>query len=155
EPRCSDTVSLEVELSRVGYLYLVAFNADGKEQLLWPADRRDPREGDPRATPVKLRRLSYPPPNPQTGQPRGQPLHDNPNAGLQAVAVLVSGQPLPPYADYQKVRGAARWRQLDAGKGVWLADPKGVYEARRGIGVVRGKSIDLPGVPPFLGLARG
>ena len=31
-------VTIRVELSEPGYFYLIAFNADGKEQLLWPAD---------------------------------------------------------------------------------------------------------------------
>jgi serine/threonine protein kinase len=154
EPRFGDLAVVEVELSRQAYLYLVALNTDGKEQLLWPADRRDPSQGDPRAAPDRLQRLTYPPPNPETGRPCGVPLDDNVMGGLQAFAVLVSASPLPAYGDYVKARGAAGWRQWPGGKGVWLGDRKGVYEARRGLGVVRGKAVELPGVPPLMSLAR-
>jgi hypothetical protein len=154
EPRVDDLVMIEVELAREGWFYLVAFNTDGKEQLLWPADPRDPREGDPRTPPPRRKRLSYPLPNPQTGAPRGLPLNDNADGGLQAYAVLVSASPLPAYREYEKVRGRVGWGKLPGGKGVWLGDTTGVYEARRGLGVVRGKAVDLPGVPPLTALAR-
>jgi serine/threonine protein kinase len=153
-PRFNDLVTLEVELSGEGYLYLVAFNADGKEQLLWPADKRDPREGDRATTPPRVKHLHYPLPNPQSGKPTGLPLNDEPAGGLQAFTVLASAAPLPAYRDYEQVRGQAPWRKLPGGKGVWLGDRHGVYAASRGLGVIRGKPVDLPGVPPLMQLAR-
>jgi hypothetical protein len=155
EPRFGDLVTVDVELSAPGYLYLVAFNPDGKEQLLAPpAEEDDEDGGGSRTPPPQLKRLTYPFRNPQTGKPLALPLDDEPAGGLQALAVLVSGRLLPAYQDYLKARGPVGWGKMPGGKGVWLGDTKGVYQARRGLGVLRGKPVDLPGVPPLMRLAR-
>jgi hypothetical protein len=56
-------------------------------------------------------------------------------------------------ASLRRIRASARPVGLGQAaqpsrKGVWLADAGGTFAARRGLGVVRGKAVDLPGTPP-------
>jgi hypothetical protein len=141
--RFDDAVRLEVRLSARVRLYLVAFNPDGTEQLLWPALARDPGKGDPHTQPARVQRLVY---------PLGGDwfyLNDEPRGGLQALAVVASRQPLPPYAEWRARRGAAPWQRLPAGEGVWLADVEGTYLVQPGLEPLRG------GVKPRLEPFRG
>src|SRR5438094_4977511 len=41
--RHSDEVKLTMELSEPGHFYLIGFNFDGQEQLLWPGEKEAPR----------------------------------------------------------------------------------------------------------------
>jgi hypothetical protein len=154
ELRFGDSVNVDVKLSRPAYLYLVALNADGKEQLLWPMSSFPPKGGDPWTVPQVVKYLHYPPVHPRTGNSMGLTMNDETAGGLQAIALLVSASPLPPYADYQSMRGQVGWKKQLRNKGVWLADTEGVYPVRRGVGVVRGEQGKLPDVPPLLAFAR-
>jgi tRNA A-37 threonylcarbamoyl transferase component Bud32 len=147
ETKFDDGIRLEVELTKPEYLYLAAFNPDGKEQLLWPWDRADPRRGDVTARPGPVRRVVY---------PAGGDwlyLNDNKEGGLQALAVLASARPLPAYAKWVKVRGPAGWRKHPAGRGVWLADGEGLYPALEGRALLRDVR-PPPGAPPLRALER-
>jgi hypothetical protein len=136
EPRFDDAVQIEVALAEAGYLYLLALNPSGKEQLLWPEDMRQ--------APAKVRELSWPP-RQATGEEGGYYLNDEPGGGLQALAVVASSEPLPAYEDWQKKRGRLSWQKLPGGKGVWLADANGVHPGRPGVGIERGEVKGLPG----------
>jgi serine/threonine protein kinase len=142
-----DAVTLTVELSVPGYFYLIGFNFDGREQLLWPVDEN----GDPsdRIAPPKRERLRYP-----SGERRLY-LDDEARSGLQAYVVAASSRPLPPYGEWKRGRGEASWRALPAGKTVWEADARGTYEVVKGLGADRGSIREAPGVPPLSGLCRG
>jgi hypothetical protein len=154
ELRFGDSVRMDVKLSRPGYLYLVAFNADGKEQLLWPAGVSPPHGGDPWTIPPLMKYLHFPPNNPRTGNMMGLTLNDEKAGGLQAIALMVSAAPLPPYADYQAARGRVKWEKQKQTKGVWLADTESVYQARRGVGIVRGKPVNRSDTAHLLRFAR-
>jgi hypothetical protein len=136
-----DAVTLTVKLSAPGYFYLIGFNFDGKEQLLWPVDDR----GKPsdRIAPPKRARLHYP-----AGEIRIS-LDDEAESGLQAYVVAASSRPLPPYAEWRAGRGEVRWRALPAGKAVWEADAQETYEVVKGLGADRGTLRVAPGVPPL------
>lgn len=149
--RVGDAVTLTVELSAPGYLYLVGYNFDGREQLLWPVDG----DGRPSAAvaPPRLDRLRYP-----VGQ--GQlKLDDATEGGLQAYLVAASSRPLPPFAQWRRDRDDPDWEPLPAGKMVWVADPAGVYPVVPGLGPERGQRSrgslrPAAGVPPLSRLCR-
>jgi tRNA A-37 threonylcarbamoyl transferase component Bud32 len=152
--RFGDSVAVDVKLSRPAYLYLVAFNADGEEQLLWPTNAFGSKGGDPLTIPPLVKYLRFPTINPQTGNLRGLTLDDEKAGGLQAIALLTSAVALPPYADYQAARGKVNWKKHPGGKGVWLADTEGVHPVRAGAGVVRGEAVKPPDAPPLVEFAR-
>jgi serine/threonine protein kinase len=148
QTRFNDTIRLKVELAAPGYLYLVAFNPNGKEQLLWPLDPADPARGDESAAPRRVKRVVY---------PAGGDwfyLNDDRTGGLQALAVLASARPLPAYARWKKARGRSGWRKYPPGNGVWLADGEGLYRAIKGVGILRGDALPPPGAPPLRALER-
>jgi serine/threonine protein kinase len=142
-----DGVRVEASLSAPGHAYLVALNADGKEQLLWPVnDRGAPDES---AVPPRLEKFAFPP------QPSGLfYLDDDPAGGLQVLAVLASRRPLPSYAEWKQQRGALPWRKQKAGAGVWVADLKGTYPRAKGQLEDRGSVGERPGMPPLGPLGR-
>ncbi len=124
----NDPVRLRVELSQPAYLYLLAFNADGVEQLLWPEQTQTP--------PPQLQDLDFP-----TERGDGWVLNDEPMGGMQAFAVVVSSDPLPAYADWKDRRPTVPWRRIETagvkdlvwkGNGQWLDEvsPGGVRDAR-------------------------
>jgi serine/threonine protein kinase len=153
EARFDDPVKISVELTAPAYAYLLAFNADGTEQLLWPVG--PDRKPDEAVVPPLQERLEYP----------ARPgkhffLDDDPGGGLQVFVVVVSSEPLPSYAEWKKVRGAAAWQKLPAGQGVWSSDGHGVYPVIKGQ-VMRGSEGDLPRrqrdlskAPPLVELCR-
>jgi hypothetical protein len=141
-----DVVTLSLELSEPGCFYLIAFNFDGKEQLLWPADGKD--KPDAGRKPPRLERLRYP----QGGGGLG--LEDSEKGGLQAYVVAASRRLLPAYQVWRQGLGALGWKALPAGKTVWQADPEGTYAWVPGVGLDRGVLKALPGVPPLGALCR-
>jgi serine/threonine protein kinase len=136
EPRFDDFVQVEVALSAPGYLYLLALNPNGKEQLLWPEDGRQ--------APAKVRELTWPPRR-ASSEEGGYCLNDEKGGGLQALAVVVAQEPLPAYEAWRGGRGPGAWQKMPGGKGVWLVDEKGVHPGRAGVGIVRGEVKALPG----------
>jgi hypothetical protein len=138
--RFGDQVTITVELSSPGYFYLVALNADGKEQLLWPTDDRN--EPLVATAPAKRKRLVF---------PRGGKqftLNDERRGGMQAFLVLASRQPLPAYEKWTQA-GRIAWGRREPGAAVWQADDRGVYELGAGQGAVRGSVEPLRGAPPL------
>ena len=142
-----DLVTLTVELSDEACFYVIGFNFDGKEQLLWPLDK----QGEPSelVAPPRLQRLRYPP-----GE-TGITLDDPAPGGLQVYAVAASRQPLPSYAKWKEQRKKVSWKSLPAGKMVWEADCTGTYAMVLGQLTDRGSIKERAGVPPLSGLCRG
>jgi hypothetical protein len=106
--RFGDLVQVKAVLSEPAYFFLLAFNPDGKEQLCWPADSRQP--------PEPLDRLTYP-------LEAGSffPLKDG--VGLQAFVLLASRQPLPAYDDWKAQRPVPGWQTFPSKAGlVWRGD---------------------------------
>ena len=147
--RWGDTVTLTVELPEGGYFYVIAFNFDGQEQLLWPVDEQG-RPSDQLAPP-RQQELRYP-----AGEKRVY-LDDKAKSGLQVYLVAASRRPLPPYAKWRSQRQGVSWRVLPAGETVWEADARGTYAVAKGLGADRGSrgSIkEAAGVPRLSGLCR-
>jgi serine/threonine protein kinase len=103
-----DLVQLQAELSEPVYCFLLAFNPDGKEQLCWPADPRQP--------PERLDRLNYP--------AEGDSFFSlTDGVGLQAFVLLASRQPLPAYDDWKAQRPVLVWQTVPPKAGVvWRGD---------------------------------
>lgn len=144
--RHGDAVTLTVELSAEAYCYVIGFNFDGKEQLLWPMD--DHGKPSDEVAPPRLDRLHLP-----TG---GNHLYlDDPApSGLQAYVVAASSQPLPPYAQWRAGRQGLPWKPLPPVQTVWQADAAGAYAVVPGQGADRGTIREAAGVPPLSGLCR-
>ncbi len=116
--RYQDYVSVTVELSEPAYFYLIEFNFEGRQQLIWPADAEG--EGAPSAAPAKRARVRCP-----TGEYLLQLEEARARSGLQVYAVAASRRPLPAYARWRRQRGEAPWTRHPPGRTVWLADPGG------------------------------
>jgi hypothetical protein len=145
----NDAVQIQVDLSAPGYAYLLGFNPDGTEQLLWPVgiDKRS----NPRVAPPLVTRLVYP-----ARSGKWLFLNDEPKGGLQAFVVVASRRPLPSYQEWLRRRGKAAWRRLPPGKGVWAGDPEGTYALKvvMAVGRVRAQEAALPDAPPLDALCR-
>jgi hypothetical protein len=96
-----DDLRVSARFSTRAYCYLIAFNADGKEQLCYPANR------DVSPTPVE--ELTYP-------EKANNYFSLNDGVGFQVFVLAASRQPLPPYSrwraevPWQSVRGDGVWR---------------------------------------------
>jgi tRNA A-37 threonylcarbamoyl transferase component Bud32 len=134
----NDLVQLHVELSRPAPLYLLAFYANGKQELLWPEKEEQ--------TPRPLPRLDYP-----TEEDGAIPLNDEPRGGVQAFVLVVGKGSLPAYASWRKNQSALTWQRIPVagqeelvwrGNGQWLDElfPGGVRakkETLAGVGSLR------------------
>jgi hypothetical protein len=142
--RHGDAVTLTVELSSEAYFYVIAFNFDGTEKLLWPVD--DQGEPSDQVAPPRHKRLHHP-----AGTNRVY-LDDPANTGLQVYVVAASRKPLPPYATWRAKRQGIQWKQLPPGKTVWEADNAGAYAVVPVVGADRGSIREAAGAPPLAGL---
>jgi hypothetical protein len=137
--RFNDQVQVSAALSKPAYCYLLAFNADGTEQLCLPED--------PNVPPPFRQRLEFPP-----GADRAFTLNDG--VGVQAFVLVASRQPLPAYAAWKEGRPKLTWPVLrPVPEVVWRGDGQRVYPVTPG-GEQRGDVTALRGVPPLEGLCR-
>jgi hypothetical protein len=106
-----DDVTIDAELSEPAYCFLIAFRADGQDEVFVP--------DNPEARPGKTRNPSYPP---ESKPDLVYRLAEG--SGLCAFAVVVSRTPLPPYRDWKARRGSPPWQKgLSAAPGVvWWYD---------------------------------
>src|SRR5262249_12201010 len=93
--RLDDDVRIDVKLSRPAYCYLIAFNPNGDEQLVYPPDVA--------AAPPRVEFFRYP-----AVETRFFPLTDG--AGVQAFVLLTSPEPLPAYQEWKARTGSAPWQ---------------------------------------------
>jgi tRNA A-37 threonylcarbamoyl transferase component Bud32 len=149
EAKFGDQVRIEVTFAEPAFAYLIAFNADGEEQLLWPVGE-DLQPNDSVAPPLKADFIH------PARKGKVWNLDDDEGGGLQAFTVVASVEPLPSFAAWKKKRGAAKWKKLPPGEGVWDGDPEGVTRRPVGMGrpMVRGKEVDEPNRPPLDELCR-
>jgi tRNA A-37 threonylcarbamoyl transferase component Bud32 len=106
--RFGDLVHVEAEFAEPVYFFLLAFNPDGKEQLCWPANPRQP--------PERRDRLEYP-----EEADMHFPLTDG--EGLQAFVLVASRHPLPAYEAWKAQRPVPVWQKRRAKAGaVWRGD---------------------------------
>lgn len=150
--RYLDKLIIEVELSQPAYCYLIAFNFDGKEQLLLPCDLNDNGlPGDLQRKPEKQAALRYPP---LVEPAQGFELSDDEKGGLQAFVVVASRQPLPPYAEWRKTRGNLPWTRLPGGDRVWVSEGDKLEPLTPIVSKQRGRVVPLIGEPPLVELVR-
>jgi serine/threonine protein kinase len=138
----NDALRISARLTAPGYCYLVAFNADGSEQLLYPEDPQEsevlyPRDRNARAMtmrPAKGSDVSYP------KDAYFEPEHD----GLQAIVLIASTQPLPPYAEWRPSLGTSPWKATaNSEPSRWELEGQDYVELPRD----RGKRVERGGAP--------
>jgi serine/threonine protein kinase len=114
-------VGVDVSLSEPAYVYLIAFNpADKPEDREQPVPRKAAADEPKKRDHLPLARLFV-----------------NDGEGLQALAVVASRRPLPPYTEWLQRRPWLRWKRAPATSGVvWRADGKRV-DAIHGPRIVR------------------
>jgi serine/threonine protein kinase len=152
EARFNDGVVVHVDFSRPAYCYLIAFNSDGKEQLLWPC-AGPKHQGDPKQAPNRCSSLRYPP-HRATGEPSTAKvlrLDDDRLGGMQAFLVVASRGPFPEYQEWADRRKAPPWGKIPAAPGVWWCDGVTLGPVRDGTRK-RGTVSELKGQPPLLEL---
>jgi tRNA A-37 threonylcarbamoyl transferase component Bud32 len=104
-----DSVEVKARLSRPAYAYLIAFRADGVDEVCFPTqeDRPPPLTDEPGYPLTKERKSNY-------GLEEG--------AGMHVFALVVSRQPLPAYRVWRAQRGAPPWQQSAPPVGVVWRD---------------------------------
>jgi hypothetical protein len=108
--REKDTLRIAVKLSEPAYCYLVAFNTNGEEELLYPASLTK--------RPTLGKEVAYP-------ETVNGDFQFNEGTGLQAIAVVASRDPLPSYQAMKKQgQGAVLWEKMspDLAWGMWWSD---------------------------------
>jgi serine/threonine protein kinase len=107
--RLDDSVTVEAELSRPAYAFVIAFRPDGTEELCFPE-----REDEP---PPLTDRPRYP------FKSRGVNYGLNEGEGLQVFAVAASASPLPSFNDWRGKAPKSPWGREAAPPGVvWFDD---------------------------------
>jgi serine/threonine protein kinase len=126
--RFEDRVRLMIKLDAPLYCYVLAYRADGKEELLWPCDGSDEKcPGLPNVAPLQVSEI---PRLPLGG--KEYCLDEEPRGGLQVYVLAASRRPLPSYADWVKQRRPVGWQRQVGITGVWRADAAGTYAAVNG-----------------------
>jgi hypothetical protein len=121
EPVAGEAVRVQVELSAARNAYVLSFDANGQETLLWPTD--DQGVPDPKRRPSHQKKIEVP----ASG---GKPLvlQAQWRGGLQAIVVAASRLPLPEYSKWKKERREVYWpARLPAGRHVWTANRDGAF----------------------------
>jgi tRNA A-37 threonylcarbamoyl transferase component Bud32 len=146
QAREGDDVRVRAELSEPAYCYLIAYNANGEEQLCYPADDKE--------LPAKLATLDY---------PRAEYTYfgETDGPGLQAFVLVASREPLPPYRQWQSRLGIAPWQRLPPERawGVWQSDGQwttlrhGPERGTERLGPVLPAAVAAVGQDPAAGLA--
>jgi hypothetical protein len=152
EARFDDGVELVGKLSEPAHLYLVALNANGEDQLLWPVGAEG--RPDANAAPRKVTQIKYPAWRGANGESVFFHLDDEVRGGTQAFAVVASRAPLPSYVEWKAKHGRPAWRRVPPGNGVWRADERGTELLKVGAGLTRGSEREMPGAPPLGQLVR-
>src|SRR5262249_13375995 len=139
---------IAVELSAPAYAFLISFNCDGTEQLLWPVGKdQKPNRQIP---PPRQQAFRYP-----ARAGKWISFDDTPKGGLQAFVVVAARARRAGYGEWRERWGELPWRKLPAGTGVWSSDGEGVYPVVAGK-VLRVREVDPAGAPPLAlpGLCR-
>ena len=154
EALVDDRVVVQVKLSSPGYCYVIGYNFDGKEQLLWPRDEKRKR-GNPTLAPPLLERVRCPPISEDGKIQPALILDDDPRGGLQAYVVVASREPLPAFAEWKAGRpGESPWNHLPPSSGVWRSDGEVLDSVQKGDVRARASEVELEGQPPLLQLSR-
>ncbi len=134
-----DAVTVEAELSRPAYAYLIAFRPDGTYDLCFPdSDDGPPPLTDRPRFPSKSQTEEY-------GLDEGE--------GLEVLAVVASEKPLPPYRKWRVARGPAPWKQENSPAGVVWSYDGGEIQGLTATGDQRGRR-EAEGQAPVVRLVK-
>jgi hypothetical protein len=131
-----DEVRALARFDAPAYCYLIALDPDGQVRLAYPSAATD--------APKRQLELRYPP-------GLSHPAARFDGAGLQAWLLLVSGKPLPPFANWSAVH-LLRWKSVQA-DGVWRFDGDRMEQLQPGNRRVGKGMFDSP--RPFAELCAG
>src|SRR5262249_45175106 len=130
--------------------YLIAFDPDGKERLLWPKGPNQLPDED--VVPPHAKTAGYPPP--EQGEQPGKSLlrlgHE-PRGGAQAFALVMSRRPLPSFREWTRTRGGpVKWAARQACAGVLATrTDRGVSTLLEGPRIVARGEVDTKTDPPL------
>ena len=125
-----DGVRIRAQFSRPAYCYLIAFNADGREQLCYPTNEA--------TAPQVLPALEYP-------LDSTEAFYLTDGSGQQAFALVASQTPLPAYRGWRESLGSLSWQHLEPSGAPWF---------NKHDVVIRGTVGKLKGVEVFEQLCR-
>jgi serine/threonine protein kinase/CHAT domain-containing protein/Tfp pilus assembly protein PilF len=141
-----DGVRVTVKLSAPAYCYLIAFNPDGTEQLCYPEDPDQPALYFPEHRGSRAM-LTPPPQSAELRYPRDRVFTPD-VAGLQAFVLVVSAEPLPPYAHWRARVSRIPWEPvLEEAQACWHFDGRNIERLPRERGRTTGGA-----PPPFRAL---
>ena len=114
---------MDARLSQPAYAYLISFRTDGTDELLFPESENE--EPEPTDNPC------YP------SKSKGPNCGLNEGAGLEAIVLVATTQPLPAYSMWRNKLGQSPWNKFPVTPGVvWSANGPTVEGlADRGKGV--------------------
>jgi serine/threonine protein kinase len=139
--RCDDQLTVEGELSAPAYCYLIAYRADGSEELCFPEKEEE--------VPPLTARPAYP------WEKADVQIGLNEGPGLHAFVLVARSKPLPPYAEWRRQHGASPWKRSDAVVGVvWRFDGATLRGHTVEDPEARGKGQEVRGVGPLPRLAE-
>jgi serine/threonine protein kinase len=139
-----DAVTVEAELSRPAYAYLIAFRGDGTSELCFPESETEP--------PPLTDRPRYP------SESRDEAYGLAEGAGLWVFAVVAAEKPLPPFHDWwSRAQILTPWKSESAADDVvWWDDGQWIERLPRDGAPARGdraKGVKLPGQSAVVRLA--
>jgi tRNA A-37 threonylcarbamoyl transferase component Bud32 len=141
DPHLDDTVTVAAWLTRPAYAFVIAFRPDGTPQVCFPVEDDD--------RPPLTDRPSYPFPLANANE---YGLNDG--TGLEAFAVVVSHERLPPFAEWWRRCRGCPWKKEEAPAGiVYRGNGEDAVEARTAVGEARGKDVYVKGKTPVGQLA--
>jgi hypothetical protein len=144
--RFGDQVKIEIGFDEPAYAYVIAYNPDGNEQLLWPTNEL--KLADESVRPQAVTRIECP-------ARKGKFLTLNDASGLQVLALVASRKPLPPFEEWKANRGKTPWGKVKTSNLVWVyrGPEHGPQPWDRGVSIVprgqRAEEADLKGAPPL------
>ena len=126
--QCDDNVTVEAKLSRPAYAYLISFRTDGTDELLFPESENE--------TPEPTDSPRYP------SKSLGTSCGLNEGAGLEAIVLVASTQPLPAYSMWRSKLGQSPWNKFPVTPGVvWSGDSA----TMEGLTPHRGRGVEVKG----------
>lgn len=134
DPHRGDHVTVQSQLTRPAYAFLIAFRPDGQAELCFPEKEDEPP------------RLTEKPGYPSMPESAGDEYGLANGTGLQVFALVVSSQPLPAYKEWWPQRKGCPWKKEDAPAGiVYRANGEDPVQVRSAAGQTRSKGVEVKG----------
>ncbi|OQZ05784.1 MAG: hypothetical protein B6D36_08375 [Planctomycetes bacterium UTPLA1] len=100
-----DAVKLSARLSKPAFCYVIAFNPDGRDQLLWPTGPANKEGRD--IVPIETDSIDF-------MQDPNWYFHLTDGVGMQVFVVVASPHALPAYARWKELHSEISWQSMKA-----------------------------------------